>query len=80
MGTETWIISLPLSDSILYLKIIHPPNFREEPNSLAKASTFLFRRYFVESRFAKILNSVSANRDPSFHAYMYGQVVYSRER
>ena len=31
MGTETWIISLPLSDSILYLKIIHPPNFREEP-------------------------------------------------
>jgi len=30
MGTETWIISLPLSDSILYLKIIHPPNFREE--------------------------------------------------
>ena len=35
MGTETWIISLPLSDSILYLKIIHPPNFREEP--------FLFR-------------------------------------
>ena len=29
MGTETWIISLPLSDSILYLKIIHPPNFRE---------------------------------------------------
>ena len=24
MGTETWIISLPLSDSILYLKIIHP--------------------------------------------------------
>ncbi len=21
----------PLSDSILYLKIIHPPNFREEP-------------------------------------------------
>ena len=38
MGTETWIISLPLSDSILYLKIIHPPNFREEPkiNALAK--------------------------------------------
>ena len=34
MGTETWIISLPLSDSILYLKIIHPPNFREEPNFL----------------------------------------------
>ena len=31
MGTEIWIISLPLSDSILYLKIIHPPNFREEP-------------------------------------------------
>ena len=31
MGTETWIISLPLSDFILYLKIIHPPNFREEP-------------------------------------------------
>ena len=31
MGTETWIISLPLSDSVLYLKIIHPPNFREEP-------------------------------------------------
>ena len=31
MGTETWIISFPLSDSILYLKIIHPPNFREEP-------------------------------------------------
>ena len=30
MGTEIWIISLPLSDSILYLKIIHPPNFREE--------------------------------------------------
>ncbi|MEE1349833.1 MAG: hypothetical protein UGE37_06795 [Dialister hominis] len=34
MGTETWIISLPLSDSILYLKIIHPPNFREEPNNI----------------------------------------------
>ena len=34
MGTETWIISLPLSDSILYLKIIHPPNFREEPFDL----------------------------------------------
>ena len=34
MGTETWIISLPLSDSILYLKIIHPPNFREEPKFL----------------------------------------------
>ena len=33
MGTETWIISLPLSDSILYLKIIHPPNFREEPKN-----------------------------------------------
>ena len=32
MGTEIWIISLPLSDSILCLKIIHPPNFREEPN------------------------------------------------
>ena len=31
MGTEIWIISLPLSDSILCLKIIHPPNFREEP-------------------------------------------------
>ena len=31
MGTETWIIFLPLSDSILYLKIIYPPNFREEP-------------------------------------------------
>ena len=31
MGTETWIISLPLFDSILYLKFIHPPNFREEP-------------------------------------------------
>ncbi len=34
MGTETWIISLLLSDSILYLKIIHPPNFREEPEKL----------------------------------------------
>ena len=34
MGTETWIISLPLSDSILYLKIIHPPNFREEPKKI----------------------------------------------
>ena len=33
MGTEIWIISLPLSDSILCLKIIHPPNFREEPYS-----------------------------------------------
>ena len=31
MGTEIWIISLPLSDSILCLKIIHPPKFREEP-------------------------------------------------
>ena len=33
MGTEIWIISLPLSDSILCLKIIHPPNFREEPRN-----------------------------------------------
>ena len=37
MGTEIWIISLPLSDSILYLKIIHPPNFREELNHFATA-------------------------------------------
>ena len=34
MGTEIWIISLPLSDSILYLRIIHLPNFREEPLKL----------------------------------------------
>lgn len=34
MGTEIWIISLPLSDSILYLWIIHPPKFREEPKFL----------------------------------------------
>ena len=30
MGTEIWIISLPLSDFTLYLRIIHLPNFREE--------------------------------------------------
>lgn len=30
MSTEIWIISLPLSDFILYLRIIHPQNFREE--------------------------------------------------
>lgn len=34
MGTEIWIISLPLSDFILYLRIIHPPKFREEPKFL----------------------------------------------
>lgn len=34
MGTEIWIISLPLSDSILYRRIIYPQNFREEPNFL----------------------------------------------
>ena len=39
MGTETWIISLPLSDSILYLKIIHPPNFREEPKTSPSEGT-----------------------------------------
>ena len=45
MGTETWIISLPLSDSILYLKIIHPPNFREEPN---------FLRYIIKKKFPMV--------------------------
>jgi len=46
MGTETWIISLLLSDSILYLKIIHPPNFREEP-------IFLFHQnYSANGRFS----------------------------
>ena len=44
MGTETWIISLPLSDSILYLKIIHPPNFREEPKNF----TFLYYRRILD--------------------------------
>lgn len=29
MSTEIWIISLPLSDFILYLRIIHPQNFRK---------------------------------------------------
>ena len=40
MDTETWIIPLPLSDSILYLKIIHPPNFREEPEKLYNLNEF----------------------------------------
>lgn len=47
MGTETWIISLPLSDSILYLKIIHPPNFREEPFINSLFSLFWLGRFRV---------------------------------
>ena len=43
MGTETWIISLPLSDSILYLKIIHPPNFREEPFFIEKQYSITYK-------------------------------------
>ncbi len=49
MGTETWIISLPLSDSILYLKIIHPPNFREEPDLISQFKDIYGQDIYLEN-------------------------------
>ena len=53
MGTETWIISLPLSDSILYLKIIHPPKFpwRAKPNAAR-------RKWIIKNRITGLRPSV----------------------
>ena len=58
MGTETWIISLPLSDSILYLKIIHPPNFREEPYNISRKERYLYLLKEVKKLLINGINSV----------------------
>ena len=75
MGTETWIISLPLSDSILYLKIIHPPNFREEPKKSRVVychpkeinnSGFLYRIYPISQKYMFCFTILSFNTMPHF--------------
>ena len=63
MGTEIWIISLPLSDSILCLKIIHPPNFREEPK---KRFSYMENRFLIpcEKRNVSLKISESSLKTP----------------